>query len=289
MFLSVHLRCSLRGCPAAPECCGRRYALRPRQLFVALFSREALLVQRHWFVYAFRLTQVPLLPSLLHARAEQPPAWCCAARALAVCASLSSSAADGGAAQSSALAIFTATLFIRPTMPRNNLSDANKYAGFIFFSLINIFFDGLPEMAILLSTLPVIFKQRDNRQVLQPCQPMTCPGGPLPWCEVSAHDLSPALVALALALAPWQAATCARAVPGLGVHDTDHAAAPALQPRLLWPLGLVSPTAVQQPCCWPQVASLCSAGADVVVPAASRTGWWGLRRMRAGEPGCRSP
>ena len=40
------------------------------------------------------------------------------------------------------MAVFVATLFIRPTMPRNNLSDANKYAGMIFFSLINMFFDG---------------------------------------------------------------------------------------------------------------------------------------------------
>ena len=40
------------------------------------------------------------------------------------------------------MAVFVATLFIRPTMPRNTLSDANKYAGMIFFSLLNMFFDG---------------------------------------------------------------------------------------------------------------------------------------------------
>ena len=50
--------------------------------------------------------------------------------------------AEARLAQVAVVAVFVATLFIRPTMPRNNLSDANKYAGMIFFSLLNMFFDG---------------------------------------------------------------------------------------------------------------------------------------------------
>ena len=52
------------------------------------------------------------------------------------------SESSGWSVQVAVVAVFVATLFIRPTMPRNNLSDANKYAGMIFFSLINMFFDG---------------------------------------------------------------------------------------------------------------------------------------------------
>ena len=87
-----------------------RYALGGQQLFKALFGRDFLLIKRHWFVYTFR--RAASLTACL--RGTLP----CSSLTLHPCR----------LTQTAALALYTATLFIRPTMPRNNLSDANKCA-----------------------------------------------------------------------------------------------------------------------------------------------------------------
>lgn len=46
-------------------------------------------------------------------------------------------------------AFAVATVFIRPTMKRNNLQDSNKFAGALFYSLVNMLFDGWAPAVLL--------------------------------------------------------------------------------------------------------------------------------------------
>lgn len=56
-------------------------------------------------------------------------------------------------------AFAVATMFIRPTMKRNNLTDTSKYASALFYCLVNMLFDGFTEMALTIDTLPQFYKQ----------------------------------------------------------------------------------------------------------------------------------
>ncbi|EIE18194.1 putative pleiotropic drug resistance protein 3 [Coccomyxa subellipsoidea C-169] len=60
------------------------------------------------------------------------------------------------------MGFIASTLFIRPTMHRNNVGDASLYAAVMFYSLVHMLFDGLTEMSITIEMLPVFYKQRAN-------------------------------------------------------------------------------------------------------------------------------
>nr|QVT92286.1 ABC transporter [Salvia miltiorrhiza] len=53
------------------------------------------------------------------------------------------------------------TLFFRTTMPYGRLTDGGKYFGALFFSLMTMMFNGMAELSMTVSRLPVFFKQRD--------------------------------------------------------------------------------------------------------------------------------
>ncbi|OIW01495.1 hypothetical protein TanjilG_19421 [Lupinus angustifolius] len=59
------------------------------------------------------------------------------------------------------MSIITTTVFLRTEMKHGQLQDGGKYYGALFFSLINIMFNGTAELALTLISLPVFFKQRD--------------------------------------------------------------------------------------------------------------------------------
>ncbi|RDX62108.1 ABC transporter G family member 39, partial [Mucuna pruriens] len=59
------------------------------------------------------------------------------------------------------LSILAFTLFLRTEMPVGNVQDGNKFFGALFFSLMNIMFNGFSEQAMIVSRLPVFYKQRD--------------------------------------------------------------------------------------------------------------------------------
>lgn len=42
-----------------------------------------------------------------------------------------------------------------------DLIHANDYLGALFYSLIILFFDGMPELSMTIARLPVFYKQRD--------------------------------------------------------------------------------------------------------------------------------
>lgn len=54
------------------------------------------------------------------------------------------------------------TVFFRTEMPVGKLEDGGKFFGALFFSLINVMFNGMAELAMTVLRLPVFYKQRDS-------------------------------------------------------------------------------------------------------------------------------
>ncbi|XP_065870872.1 pleiotropic drug resistance protein 2-like isoform X2 [Euphorbia lathyris] len=59
------------------------------------------------------------------------------------------------------MSIIAMTVFLRTEMKVGQISDGGKFYGALFFSLINVMFNGMAEMALTMFRLPVYFKQRD--------------------------------------------------------------------------------------------------------------------------------
>ncbi|RXH92532.1 hypothetical protein DVH24_033428 [Malus domestica] len=59
------------------------------------------------------------------------------------------------------MATITFTVFFRTEMKPGQLGDSAKYMGALFFSLINVMFNGVAELSMTVFRLPVFFKQRD--------------------------------------------------------------------------------------------------------------------------------
>ncbi|KAK9820341.1 hypothetical protein WJX72_009201 [[Myrmecia] bisecta] len=60
------------------------------------------------------------------------------------------------------MAFVTATLFSRTRLHPNGVEDGNVYFGVIFFSMINLLFDGFADETLTVQRLPGWYKQRDN-------------------------------------------------------------------------------------------------------------------------------
>ncbi|CAN0916694.1 Pleiotropic drug resistance protein 2 [Linum grandiflorum] len=59
------------------------------------------------------------------------------------------------------MAVISSTVFLRTEMNPGEIAGVAKYGGALFFSLNNVLFNGLPEIAMTTMKLPVFFKQRD--------------------------------------------------------------------------------------------------------------------------------
>ncbi|KAL3616065.1 Pleiotropic drug resistance protein 2 [Castilleja foliolosa] len=60
------------------------------------------------------------------------------------------------------MATIALTVFLRTEMRSGRIEDASKFWGALFFSLINVMFNGMQELAMTVFRLPVFFKQRDS-------------------------------------------------------------------------------------------------------------------------------
>ncbi|KAL3523633.1 hypothetical protein ACH5RR_016467 [Cinchona calisaya] len=60
------------------------------------------------------------------------------------------------------MAVFTFTVFFRTQMKHGLVEDGGKFYGALFFSLLNVMFNGMAELAMTIFRLPVFFKQRDS-------------------------------------------------------------------------------------------------------------------------------
>ncbi|KAG7658681.1 ABC-transporter N-terminal domain [Arabidopsis suecica] len=59
------------------------------------------------------------------------------------------------------MSLITMTVYLRTEMHVGTVRDGQKFYGAMFFSLINVMFNGLAELAFTVMRLPVFYKQRD--------------------------------------------------------------------------------------------------------------------------------
>ncbi|XP_030534266.1 pleiotropic drug resistance protein 2-like isoform X1 [Rhodamnia argentea] len=59
------------------------------------------------------------------------------------------------------MSLIALTVFLRAEMPVGRVEDGGKFMGALFFSLVNVMFNGMAELAMTVFRLPVFFKQRD--------------------------------------------------------------------------------------------------------------------------------
>ncbi|KAI6669871.1 hypothetical protein NL676_004756 [Syzygium grande] len=59
------------------------------------------------------------------------------------------------------MAFIAFTVFFRTEMKTGSISDRTRFWGALFYSLLNVMFNGLTELAMTVFRLPVFFKQRD--------------------------------------------------------------------------------------------------------------------------------
>ena len=59
------------------------------------------------------------------------------------------------------MAIIGMTVFFRTEMKVGNVIDGSKFLGALFFSLMNVMFNGMTELGLTIFRLPTFFKQRD--------------------------------------------------------------------------------------------------------------------------------
>lgn len=59
------------------------------------------------------------------------------------------------------MSLIAFTVFFRTEMPVGTVTDGGKFFGALFFSLINVMFNGMAELAMTVFRLPVFYKQRD--------------------------------------------------------------------------------------------------------------------------------
>ncbi|KAF6148017.1 hypothetical protein GIB67_024192 [Kingdonia uniflora] len=59
------------------------------------------------------------------------------------------------------MSIIALTVFLRTEMEHDQVADGGKFYGALFFSMINVMFNGMVEMAMTVLRLPVFYKQRD--------------------------------------------------------------------------------------------------------------------------------
>ncbi|KAL4332228.1 hypothetical protein GQ457_07G032970 [Hibiscus cannabinus] len=59
------------------------------------------------------------------------------------------------------LSIIAMTVFYRTEMHAGDLQDGSKFLGALFYSLINVMFNGMAELSMTILRLPVFYKQRD--------------------------------------------------------------------------------------------------------------------------------
>ncbi|KAM1523847.1 hypothetical protein ACFX10_008508 [Malus domestica] len=63
--------------------------------------------------------------------------------------------------QITSMSLIALTVFLRTEMSVGTVQDGGKFFGALFFSLINVMFNGMAELAMTVFRLPVFYKQRD--------------------------------------------------------------------------------------------------------------------------------
>ncbi|KAG6497045.1 hypothetical protein ZIOFF_044931 [Zingiber officinale] len=59
------------------------------------------------------------------------------------------------------LSLIAMTVFLRTTMHHNTIADGDKFYGSLFYSLVNVMFNGMADISMTIYKLPVFYRQRD--------------------------------------------------------------------------------------------------------------------------------
>lgn len=59
------------------------------------------------------------------------------------------------------MSVIALTVFLRTKMPHETIADGGKFFGALFYSLVNVMFNGMAELAMTVDRLPAFYKQRD--------------------------------------------------------------------------------------------------------------------------------
>lgn len=59
------------------------------------------------------------------------------------------------------LSLIAMTVFLRTTMHHNTIADGDKFYGALFYSLVNVMFNGMAEISMTIDKLPVFYRHRD--------------------------------------------------------------------------------------------------------------------------------
>nr|QVT92318.1 ABC transporter [Salvia miltiorrhiza] len=116
------------------------------------------------------------------------------------------------------MAFIAMTVFLRTEMKSGKLEDAAKFWGALFFSLINIMFNGMQELAMTVFRLPVFYKQRDS--LFYPAWAFALPFWALRIpISVVESGLWVVLTYYTIGFAPSAARFCKQLLAFIGVHQ----------------------------------------------------------------------
>jgi hypothetical protein len=128
-----------------------KYGASMKELLKANIDREILLMKRNSFVYIFKAVQVILeninyLQFRLYlGRYKTNISYFVILLTF----------------QLTLMAIIAMTVFFRTNMHRDSITNGRIYMGALFFGILMIMFNGLAEIGLTITKLPVFFKQRD--------------------------------------------------------------------------------------------------------------------------------
>ena len=105
-------------------------------------------MKRNSFVYTFKLCQVGLEIGMFHFIVLSPNAIIILLKCFP-------------SFQLAVLAIIAMTIFLRTEMHRDSVTHGGIYVGTLFYGVVVIMFNGLAELSMVVSRLPVFYKQRD--------------------------------------------------------------------------------------------------------------------------------
>lgn len=58
-------------------------------------------------------------------------------------------------------AVIAMTVFMRTEMHRDSVDSGGVYTGALFFAIVIVLFNGMPDISLTIKMLPIFYKQRD--------------------------------------------------------------------------------------------------------------------------------
>lgn len=126
--------------------CRTKFAISGWENLKVCFEREILLINRHRFLYSFRTCQVYKVLSIFITTLYVTDMKDFVVLSIKV----------------AFVGFVTATVFLRTRLHPTSEAYGSEYLSCLFFGLVHMMFNGFSELPLMISRLPVFYKQRDN-------------------------------------------------------------------------------------------------------------------------------